>query len=215
MKVSRTNIGHEIACEDAEVLAVLLHGYGSSSEDLISLVPYISTTLQKIYWFAPNGVEQCEGFGYSWFHYVGLDSCFEELCRNRRRILDIIDTKRQSVNLKWSKVLLIGFSQGGMVALDFVTSFSENLLGAISFSGAFLGREVMNNKAPICMIHGSDDNVVPVDYLVSAKKFLEDNGCDVSSHKLMHLAHSIDVRGINLATNFINRLTEKESIYGK
>jgi phospholipase/carboxylesterase len=56
-------------------LIVLLHGYGSNGEDLISLAPYWAKTLPDAQFVSPNAPEPVPGYpgGYQWFPITKLD----------------------------------------------------------------------------------------------------------------------------------------------
>jgi predicted esterase len=55
-------------------LVVLLHGYGSNGEDLISLAPYWAKTLPDAQFVSPNAPDPVPGYpgGYQWFPITKL-----------------------------------------------------------------------------------------------------------------------------------------------
>ena len=50
----------------ATSLVILLHGYGSNGDDLISLAPYWRSALPRTAFVAPNAPEPCPGTGAAW-----------------------------------------------------------------------------------------------------------------------------------------------------
>jgi phospholipase/carboxylesterase len=55
----------------AKQLIVLLHGYGSNGDDLISLAPFFAQALPDAEFLSPNAPFPCEiaPFGFQWFGF--------------------------------------------------------------------------------------------------------------------------------------------------
>lgn len=194
--------GYAFDAREGEVknrLVVLLHGYGSSGFDLINLVPYICEEVRGCYWYAPNGLQPRPPFGYQWFDYKDA-RLGAHMQSSKPAIEELLNQKRKSLNLQTSEVCLIGFSQGGMVALDL--ALSNALCCAVSFSGALISKPVLSST-PLCLVHGREDDVVPLLEMHRAKQELVGAGCNVSSLELEGLGHSIDARGLSFASEFI------------
>ncbi len=190
------------------LLVILLHGYGSSGDDLISLVPYLEEGLPDAHWFAPNGVQRMQGFGYKWFDYDtdNIEKMQQGVLSCRKPILELIDKKCSSLELSENQVCIVGFSQGGMVAIDLALSSVKPFACSISFSGAFIygiEKALTNIQTPLCLIHGKKDEVVPFSCLDVSVNQLSALGCKVKSHAIDNLAHSIDFSGLKIAKDFL------------
>src|SRR3954469_24953718 len=60
----------------ATAAVILLHGYGASGEDLISLAPYFAKALPHAVFYSPNAPQAWEGGsfgGRQWFGLQGYD----------------------------------------------------------------------------------------------------------------------------------------------
>ncbi len=199
-------------------LVIFFHGYGADGNDLISLADHFAGVLPDAEFFAPNAPDYCEmgGVGYQWFPIsqnrngtLDLDARDEILSS-----VDIIDKWINDLiskkNVHSSKILLIGFSQGTMIALETLLSKNRRFLGLIGFSGGFLGvksdiiREAV--KTPILLIHGDSDPVVPFEMTVSSLKTLNQKGFKVEKHICKGLGHGISVDGLSRASEFIKNL---------
>ncbi|MBT0727659.1 esterase [Rosenbergiella australiborealis] len=95
---------------------------------------------------------------------------------------------------------LIGFSEGSTMILEALKN-SELLAGrAIIFSGRY-------NSAPnaasmhttIHLIHGDDDEHIPLIHAVNAEQWLKEAGGDVTLDIIDELPHAIDDQGIEIA----------------
>ena len=83
---------------------------------------------------------------------------------NEPKILDLIESKLNELQLTFEDLVLIGFSQGTMMSLYLTHSLSTKIAAVVGFSGAFYPPEIVNNiETPTCLIHGTDDEVV-IDY---------------------------------------------------
>src|SRR5882672_8372854 len=124
-------------------LVVLLHGYGADGNDLIGLAPVLAPLLPDVVFLAPNAPYPCEGnpTGYQWFGINRLDP--ESRLAGTRSAAPLIDAfldeKLADYRLDESKTVLVGFSQGTMMALHVGLRRTKQLAGIVGFSGALAG----------------------------------------------------------------------------
>ena len=202
--------------QKAKNLVVLLHGYGSNGDDLISLAPYWSKMMPDTEFLAPNGPDVCESFsfGYQWFglreftpSYVrtGLDAARPIL---RKYFLEILAER----SLTPKDLAIVGFSQGGMVALDMVFAL-KSLRGAICYSGGFYPFSEMSLSAPqpeILLVHGDADTCVPYVSFLDAQRDLKKLGLHPQTLTCAGLGHSIDEEGLKAGGEFLTHLFAQE-----
>ena len=199
-------------------LVIFFHGYGADGNDLISLADHFAAVLPNAEFFAPNAPDYCEmgGVGYQWFPIsqnrngtLDLDAR-DEILSSVNIIDDWIKDLISKKNVQTSKILLIGFSQGTMIALETLLSKNQRFLGLIGFSGGFLGvkSDVINKavKTPILLIHGDSDPVVPYEMTESSLRTLSQKGFKVEKHICKGLGHGISVDGLSRASEFIKNL---------
>lgn len=195
-------------------LVILLHGYGSNGADLISLAPHWRGALPDALFLAPNAPERCPGMagGFQWW---GLsDFSRPALIAGARRAaptLDaFIDQQLAHYGLADDRVVLVGFSQGTMMALHVGPRRERQLAGILGYSGmladiAGLARE-MKTRPPVLLVHGSADPIVPVGAIHEAKAELHRLGFDVATHVSTGLGHSVDPAGLDLGRKFVGRV---------
>jgi phospholipase/carboxylesterase len=192
-------------------LVVLLHGYGSDGSDLIALGRHWQELLPDALFVSPNAHEACSENpqGYQWFA-LDLDrreSLVSGLPMARPVVVEFLKAIWAQTGLTAQDTILVGFSQGAMMALHVGTSLEEQLLGIIAFSGAFVEPEgFMNgNKArpPVCLVHGELDAVVDADLSRQAAEQLAGLGFEVSYHVSPGVGHGISPDGLAFASAFI------------
>lgn len=194
-------------------LVVLLHGYGSNGEDLIGLTPFWRDALPDTLFVAPNAPQICPGApdGYQWWALTSLSPEARAAgVRQSAPILNsFIDDLLARYGLAEDRLVLIGFSQGTMMALHVGPRRAGAIAGIIGYSGMLadpdaLARELCN-RPPVLLVHGDADDVLPVSSLSKAQTALADLGFSVSSHVSPRLGHGIDEAGIRLGQAFLLR----------
>lgn len=192
-------------------LVVLLHGYGADGSDLIDLGRHWGQLLPDALFLAPNAPEPCAGspFGFQWFALdVERATARLEGSRAASVVLHgfLADLWAQT-GLGPEDTILVGFSQGAMMALTVGTALSEPLAGIVAFSGAFIAPEGFEAgrfaRPPVALIHGDLDQVVPVTMTQQAAEALSAAGFAVQVHVSAGTAHGIAPDGLDFATRFI------------
>ena len=197
--------------EAATSIVILLHGYGSNGADLIGLVPYWREALPGTLFLAPNAPQVCPGSpgGYQWWAINRADPGARAmgLLDAAPALNAFIDHHRDTHGLSDSKVALVGFSQGTMMALHVGPRRAEPLAGIIGYSGLLADADALSaevkSRPPVLLVHGDADPVIPMTALATAQTGLERAGLSVQSHLSPRLGHSIDGAGLALGCDFL------------
>jgi len=207
--------------KNPKYLVILLHGYGANGQNLIELAEFFNKSLPDACYLAPNAIENWEGGFPDCYQWFSLSNGFvrrsliemsAHIRDANKKLGDFIDKKLQELNLTRKNLIIVGFSQGAMMASYQALISKEEIAGVIGFSGKLIMPELTGDKTlskpKICLIHGQDDMVVEFSNFIEAKETLQKEGFDFETHALDNLEHTIDVRGIEIATNFINKITK-------
>jgi phospholipase/carboxylesterase len=205
----------------AKQLIVFLHGIGADGNDLISLAYEMAADLPDAHFISPNALEPFDmaPFGYQWFslkaYADNITAAFDQAGRYEGAkhaapaLNHFLDTMLQKLRLSDKDLVLVGFSQGTMMALHVGLRRKHPPACIVGFSGALLGSELLPaeiiSRPPVCLIHGEDDPVVPFYLMERAEKVLKKEGIIVETHGRPMLPHGIDGDGIEIATGFIRR----------
>lgn len=202
--------------EPPRKLVILLHGYGSNGTDMIALAPQWQFAPDLMF-LAPNAPERCSGSpgGYQWWGLTDLSrSALGAGARRAAPALDaFIDAQLAEHALEEKDVLLVGFSQGTMMALHVGLRRERSFAGIIGYSGMLADpaglQHAIRSRPPIMLIHGAADEVVPVAALHEAKHELHRIGVEVESHISATLGHAVDAEGIALGLRFAKKVLQK------
>ena len=200
---------------DTRSAVVFLHGYGANGADLLSLADPLADHLPDTLFVAPDAPENCAGspFGYQWFPIPWIDgSSEEESSRGMQQAVEdlnaFLDALMVDEDLLPEQVCLFGFSQGAMMSLHVAPRREDPVAGIVAFSGRLLEPELLADEVqasmPILLVHGDQDDVVPVQSLPQAAEALQNAGfSDVYAHVMKGTAHGIAPDGLSVALAFI------------
>jgi len=120
---------------EARGAVVLLHGRGGSAQEMLALARELDRPL--LAYFAP------EAAGRQWYPY----SLLEKVEKNQShlnsavRLLKTILGKIEAAKVPFERVALVGFSQGGCLALEFAARNPRRYGAVAALSAALLGPE--------------------------------------------------------------------------
>lgn len=197
----------------ADSAMVFLHGYGADAADLIGLADPLAEHLPNTVFVAPDAPERCavNPGGFQWFPIPWIDGSdpaeAEKGMDSAIADLDAyLDTVLKDEGLVPERMILLGFSQGTMMALHVGLRRGEPLAGIIGFSGRLLRAEALEDeiasRPPVLLLHGDQDDVVPPASMPEAAQALQQVGIDVYAHAMKGTAHGIAPDGLSLALAF-------------
>ena len=197
-----------------EQLVILLHGIGADGNDLIGLAPLYQRVLPKAFFVSPNAPFRFDmaQFGYQWFSLQDFQPNTRLIgVQGAAPVLNaFINSQLSRWQLNESDLVLIGFSQGAMMALHVGLRREKPLAGIIAHSGMLVGEELLaeeiKSKPPILLTHGAIDEVLPVQALPLAEAALNKVGVDVEAHVMPELGHGIDENTIVLDLRFLTKV---------
>jgi phospholipase/carboxylesterase len=187
-------------------LIFVLHGRGADANDLADLAPMIGTGYRFIFPNAPEPFEPAPGFqfGYTWFD--GWPAERNSIVRSRTLLLRFIDEAFERYPAPAGKVILSGFSQGGLMSLDAGFRTQQKLAGIVVMSGGLYEQDLpdLSRKIPVLMVHGTDDEMIPVLATRRARRVLESHGVEPEYHEFP-MGHHLTAESLAVVNEFIQR----------
>jgi phospholipase/carboxylesterase len=185
---------------------IWLHGLGDSGDGFAPIVPVLNLPKSHgIRFIFPHAPEQAVTInqGYvmrSWYDIKSMDlhnrADMEGVLASEKAIHVLIQQQIDS-GISADKIILAGFSQGGVVSLFTGLRFSQKLAGILALSCYLPTADKLpdnchtaNKKTPILQNHGEQDDVVPMSSGVMANKLLIDAGYH-ATWKAYRMPHSV------------------------
>jgi phospholipase/carboxylesterase len=186
-------------------LVVLCHGLGADAFDLIDLAPAWQHACPDALFASVHAPFQHDsGSGRQWWSVADRSPPMMEAgARTAASYLHgFIDAELARLSLPPEAYAIAGFSQGAMIALFTGLRRPTAPRAILAFSGALLAPESLPaelaNKAPVLLVHGESDDVVPAARSHDAEAALAAAGVPVEAHYIPRLGHGIDDTGISL-----------------
>ncbi len=204
----------------ATACVIWLHGLGADGSDFAGMIPELKLPknhgIRFIFPHAPvrpitlNGGFEMPG----WYDINGIDrnaiQDVEGIRDTTREIHAIIDTEITQ-GIPSNKIVLAGFSQGGAIALFAGLTYHKTLAGILPLS-TYLPiadvfrqeRHVANQKTPILMVHGTEDNIVSLEFGQHSETALKEMGYAVT-WQTYPMAHSVCKPEIELISQWLQQ----------
>lgn len=197
-------------------MVVLLHGLGADGDDLFGLIPYFQEALPDAYCIALHAPFACDmaPYGRQWFSLQNRSEAV--LLREVQKAADILnpylDKQLERLALKDHQLVLIGFSQGAMLALHTALRRTHPIMGVIAYSGALVAPNMLKtelvSKPPVCLVHGQADMVVPFVAFEEALAALKKYQVEVHGYSSEGLGHGIDPAGVEIGVRFLKQVVQ-------
>lgn len=199
----------------ADAVVVFLHGYGADGADLLGLADPLAPHLPGTAFYAPDAPERSVNnpMGFQWFPIPWLDGSTEAqakeaMGRSIGAVNAFLDKVLTDEGLTPDRMVLIGFSQGTMMALHVAPRRDQAVAGIVGFSGRLLAPELIDEvkvRPPVLLAHGDQDPMVPFADMGLAAGALEQAGFDVQTHVMKNTPHGISPDGLSVALQFLKR----------
>lgn len=192
-------------------LIVFLHGVGSQGASFSSLAAQWAEELPAAAFAAPDApfVFDLAPNGRQWFSVKGVteNNRAERIVAARQAFDELLHTSIADAGFqdRLEQVVLVGFSQGSIMALDAVVSGRWPVAGVVAFSGRLASPlpYIPCLKTPVLLVHGDADGVMPVEEAVRASQNLSGAGVSVVCDILPGVGHTVSAAGAGRALEFV------------
>lgn len=205
----------ELGPADADYAVIWLHGLGASGHDFEPLVPELTLPAEKkirfVFPHAPQ-IPITVNSGVvmnAWYDIAGmnfLEQQDEAGIRGSERHVSNLIAREVTRGVAAGHIFLVGFSQGGAMALHTGLRYPQPLAGIMALS-SYLPLDTMvleerhdaNRATPIMMAHGTHDPVIPLRLGEISRDYLQQLGYQVEWHEYFmdHSVHPDEVDDIS------------------
>jgi phospholipase/carboxylesterase len=186
----------------ARQLVLLFHGVGADETDLQPVGERLAREYPEAL-VASLRAPHPGGSGYQWFAVDGIDdaSRIERVAAELPSFEQRIRQWQRDTGLGPEATVLIGFSQGAIMALEAVSQAGADVLAGrvVSLAGRYARLpQAEPGGTTLFLIHGKGDPVIHYGCTVEAAKHLVALGADVVADVMPALGHGIDAEVLNL-----------------
>ena len=202
----------------AKQLVVFLHGYGADGNDLIDIGRAWQSALPDAAFVSPHAPRPCgqAPVGREWFpltmrdpgeRWTGVQTAAPVLNA-------FLDGELARRKLPPSALALVGFSQGTMMALHVGLRRAVAPKAIVGYSGMLVVPEDVDpdqfaaeikSRPPVLLVHGDQDQMIPVQALLHAAQGLAALEVPVQWHISPGIGHGIDPEGLRHGGEFLAR----------
>ena len=205
---------------EADATVIWLHGLGDSGHGFAPIVPELKLSnthsIRFIFPHAPmRNVTINNGLAMpAWYDIrsMELDKRADPngVAESAQQVVELIEAEI-SRGIRPERIILAGFSQGGVIALHLGPRLPYQLAGIMGLSTYMSEPEKLvaektsaNQHTPILMCHGRADEVVPFNFGQQAKMWLETAGFAVEWHDFM-MQHNVCMEEIQVISTWIQK----------
>ena len=211
----QANLHHELvpprSRADAYPTLVLLHGRGDSAAGIAPLAyEFQRDDLLVLSVQAPLELGGVMAGGYEWYRLREPRSLDEATLRaSLDALAEFLDTVKGAYPVDLERVVLLGFSQGAVMALGAQALRPDSVAGVIALSGYF-PIEVESEAdslvgRPAFVAHGVYDDIIPVEAGRRTRDLLDRHGVDLT-YREYRMAHQVSAEEMAEARAWLNHL---------
>jgi phospholipase/carboxylesterase len=194
---------------------VILHGWGANHHDLGDLVPYFN--LPEYQFLFPNGIfdHEYSDEGKMWYSFTGAghftDRSRTQLATSREILSEWVQSLPDSTGIPLDRTYIVGFSQGGAMTLEI--GLDLPVAGLIVMSGYLhpdsqferlrQSAKPAPDAPPVLIVHGRQDDVVPIAAARESQQTLTQLGVDVR-YQEFEMGHSIVPEVLQVVREFVS-----------
>ena len=185
-----------------DALIVTLHGWGANAQDVASLIPYVN--LPDYEFLLPNAPYPYPytDTGKAWYD-LRTENMYDGLNESKQLLIDWLLSLESNTGVPLSRTILSGFSQGGAMTLD--VGLGLPLAGLVVMSG-YLHPSVatlnQGNFPPTLIMHGTRDEVVPLEAAIKSREMAQSLGVAVEYHEFA-TGHEINLQMLEVLRTFV------------
>ena len=202
----------------AKHLVIFLHGYGADGNDLIEIGRAWQGLLPDAAFMSPHAPRPCgqAPVGREWFPltFRDPDERWNGVQAAAPGLDQFLDAELSRRKLPPSALALVGFSQGTMMALHVGLRCAVPPAAIVGYSGMLImpgdalteafAAEI-KSRPPVLLIHGDEDQLIPVKALTHSAQGLAAVGIPAEWHISPGIGHGIHQEGLRHGAEFLAR----------
>jgi phospholipase/carboxylesterase len=179
---------------------IALHGWGAGAHDLLGLAPFLAG--ERVLTLCPQGRTRLSigpgAEGYGWFPLErGRPPEARAFHKASRELRAFVDAACERYPIDRRRTVALGFSQGGLMAIDLALRAADRFAGLVVLSSwmpeilaANLPETAAQKGFPVLLVHGTEDPQVEIARARESRPIFERFGVDLTYHEFA-MGHEI------------------------
>jgi len=178
---------------DARIVAILVHGRGASAEDILSLAQQLR--VKDVAYLAPQAADA------TWYPYTFLAPIERNepgISSGLQVLASLVDEARAH-GIPPNRVVLMGFSQGACLSLEFAARHAQRYAAVIGLSGGLIGppRTPRDYKGsldgtPVFLGCSDVDPHIPLERVKETSEVFRRMGAEVDERIYPRMGHTVN-----------------------
>jgi predicted esterase len=200
-------MGAGVPLKEAKAAMILIHGRGADARDLLSLSAELNNS--KFAYLAPRAA------GDTWYPFSFLAPIVQNepgISSGLQVIADVLVYLKQE-GFPPGKVMILGFSQGACLSLEFVARNPQKYGGVAGLSGGLIGpagtpRDYPGSlkDTPVFLGCSDSDFHIPKERVQETTRVLQKMGAAVTERLYPNMEHTINLDEIKFVQSMMEQL---------
>ena len=206
MKVARA--GRPLREADAAV--VMVHGRGATAESILTLAEEVGQPeLANLAYIAP----QAPGFSWYPFSFMAPIEQNEPHLSSALRTLEEVLAELAAAGIPPERTVLLGFSQGACLSLEFTARHAQRFAGVVALSGGLIGppgtpRDYAGSldETPVFLGCSDRDPHIPAERVRESAEIFRSMGARVTERIYPGLGHTVNQDELSWVADLLGSL---------
>lgn len=194
--------------DEAKAVMIMVHGRGATAEGILQLSSEFYHP--DVAYLAP------QARGNTWYPYSFLAPMEQNepgISSGLQALADVVE-QTQAADNPLEKIILMGFSQGACLMVEFLARHPQKYGGGLIFTGGLIGPDVDPNRytgslghTPVFLGSSDIDPHVPLDRVNDTETVLNHLGAAVDKRIYPNMPHTINHDELSVAKQLVTKLT--------
>jgi phospholipase/carboxylesterase len=197
-----------VRIEQAKAAMILLHGRGATAEDILTLTAEFPQP--GFAYLAPQATD------YAWYpnRFVAPVSSNEPYLSSALTVIDDLIKQVTKAGISLDKTILLGFSQGACLALEYAARHPQQYGGVAGLSGGLIGDTLPEYSGslastPVFLGCSDVDFHIPKERVFESATIFRHLGADVTERLYSNMGHTINQDELNAVSRMMTALTAR------
>ena len=205
-------LSYGASTEEAKAAMILLHGRGASPEDILGIATEIDPG--NVTYFAPAA------FQAIWYpqSFLNPQSANQPWLDSALKRVDGLIHTLQEANISPQRMLLLGFSQGACLSLEYAARNPRDYGGVVALSGGLIGsnEELVGypggfDETPVLLGCSTVDPYIPEERVRLSGELMEKLGADVDLRLYSGMGHMVNRDELDAVAQMLRKVIARKS----